>query len=540
MTIPDGRVRRELPETIPCLAEHAAKKWPDEVAVSFDLTGEELTFREVHERSNAIAKVLIELGTEPGDRVAVMLQNRAEFPLAWLGITKARAVMVPINTFAQMSDARYLLEHSGARTILTEADYVDLLQSVQPGVPDLTDVVLLQTSDAQEGSIERLGSLNVTSFPVHFEADPPLGEYWGEDLTNIQYTSGTTGFPKGCMLSNQYWIQLSRLYAERPPEIAFDDVLLTAQPFSYIDAQWNILVAMHVGARLVVLDRFHPSTFWAKVSEYGVTFFYCLGAMPALMNKMPPSRYDRDHSVRYIECSAIPVHLHETLEARYGAPWYELFGATETGADLTMTVDEREDFVGTGCIGRPFAHREARIVDEDDTPVRRGEKGQLVLRGHSMMDGYFRDPESTAKAFRNGWYHTGDIAWMDSEGRVFYHGRSKDIIRRSGENVSAVEVETVLSRHPAVGLCACLPVADEIRGEEIKAFIVLESEAAADVEELIQYCKRELAYYKVPRYWEFRDSLPLTVSQKVAKAELRIAESVTPGKTYDTLLHCWV
>jgi crotonobetaine/carnitine-CoA ligase len=297
-----------------------------------------------------------------------------------------------------------------------------------------------------------------------------------------------------------------------------NDVMLTCQPFSYIDPQWNVLAGLRSGAHLVVLDRFHPATFWAKVREYGVTYFYCLGMMPALLLRMPSDPRDRDHAVRAIQCSAIPPTLHRELEERWGVPWYEAFGMTETGADLRVEPDDHDETVGTGCIGRPLAHRDVRIVDPADEPVERGSVGEIVLRGIGLMDGYLGHEEATARAFRRGWFHTGDLGRMDEQGRVYYTGRLKDMIRRSGENISATEVEEVLLRHPAVRAAALVPVPDELRGEEAKAYVATDGTVSAA--ELAAYCDERLAYFKVPRYWELRDELPMTASQRVAKGAL--------------------
>jgi crotonobetaine/carnitine-CoA ligase len=190
--------------------------------------------------------------------------------------------------------------------------------------------------------------------------------------------------------------------------------------------------------------------------------------------------------------------------------------------------------VGTGCIGRAVPGREARIVDETDEPVPAGVTGELVVRGAGMMAGYFRDPEATAAVFRNGWMHTGDLARTDEQGRIYFVGRTKDMIRRSGENIAAAEVERVLHMHPAVEMSAVLPEPDELRGEEVHAVIVAtDGHGAADLPDLIAHCQRELAYFKVPRYWTFVAALPLTASARVAKGELRARLDRNPGATID-------
>jgi crotonobetaine/carnitine-CoA ligase len=265
------------------------------------------------------------------------------------------------------------------------------------------------------------------------------------------------------------------------------------------------VAALLAGAELVVLDGFHPSSFWSKVRQYDVTYFYCLGAMPNLLLAMPPDDQDRRHRVRAVQCSAIPPNRHAELEKRWGVGWYEAFGMTETGADIRVGAAEHDELVGTGCLGHPAGHREARIVD-----------GELLLRGPGLFDGYLGHPD----VLRDGWFPTGDLARIDEAGRVYHLGRIKDTIRRSGENIAAHEVEQVLMSHPSVALAAVVSVPDEIRGEEVKAFVVLAEGAELTAGQLQDYCAGKLASFKVPRFWAFRDALPLTPSERVAKHQL--------------------
>jgi crotonobetaine/carnitine-CoA ligase len=283
----------------------------------------------------------------------------------------------------------------------------------------------------------------------------------------------------------------------------------------------------------VVLDGFHPSSFWSKVRQHQVTYFYCLGAMPALLLRMPADPADREHRVRAVQCSAIPPALHRELEQRWGVPWYEAFGMTETGADLRVTEADHDELVGTGCLGRPASYRRVRIVDASDRPVPAGETGEITLAGPGMMDGYLDDPEATARAMRGGWFHTGDLGRMDSSGRVYHTGRIKDMIRRSGENVAAREVEEVLLTHPDIRLVAVTAVPDEIRGEEVKAYYVASSDPGPAA--LAEYCRERLAVFKVPRYWQPAGDLPRTDSQRVAKARL----GSVLGPVFDTVTGQW-
>ncbi|SMC58330.1 AMP-binding protein [Kibdelosporangium aridum] len=452
----------------------AARKWPAKIAWTFD-PGRRFTFAEVHELSSGYAQALRDKGIRQGDRVAVLLRNQPEFPLIWLALIKLGAAMVPVNVKYRSVDTSHLLRSSAAVAVVTTGEFRTLLETVDPPAVHYVETLTPRPSFAQ-GPTSR--------------------------VVNIQYTSGTTGNPKGCVLSHDYWLHLCQSLVSHFPYLTENDVMLTAQPFHYIDPQWNMVAALLAGAELVVLDGFHPSTFWAKVREHHVTYFYCLGAMPALLLKMAPDPADRDHRVRVVQSSAIPPALHKALEDRWGVGWYEAFGMTETGADIRITDEDHDAFVATGCLGRPAPHREAKIVN-----------GELLLRGPGMMDGYLGKPD----VFDDGWLRTGDLARIDEDGRVYHLGRIKDMIRRSGENIAAHEVEEVLMSHPEVRLAAVIGVPDEIRGEEVKAFVV------GDVTEteLAEFCSDRLASFKVPRFWEFRVDLPRTASERVAKEQLR-------------------
>jgi crotonobetaine/carnitine-CoA ligase len=445
-----------------------------------------------------------------------MLRNVAEFPVSWLGIAKAGAVMVPLNVHYRSHDLGFALEHSDPTVILASQEFCPLVEDVRQQAVPRARIICTDGSPS--------GALPFSDF-LRFDADRTASgpAVFPEQPVNIQYTSGSTGRPKGCLISHYYWCRIARIASAGPPVLDENDTVLTAQPFYYMDPQWNLAATLLAGSKLVVLDRFHPSSFWAKVLEYGVTFFYCLGMMPTALLRTPMTADEGAHKVRAVACSAIPTNLHAQLEERWGVPWYELFGMTETGGDLRTSDAEHDATVGSGCIGRPYADREIRVVDTEDHPLPRGAIGELVVRGPGLMEGYFRDPDSTAHAFRGGWFHTGDLVRQSEDGLVYYVGRMKDTIRRSGENISAWEVESVIAEHPLVTHVACIPVPDTLRGEEVKAYVAVVPGAPAEEvspEKLVEWCSDRLAYFKVPRFWEYRDELPKTSSEKVAKAVL--------------------
>ncbi len=490
--------------TLTGAVDRAARLWPDRPAWTFDLPGARtvLTFAEVQQRSGEYARALLDRGVVTwgrdgpgGERVGVMLPNVAEFPLVWLALAQLGAAMVPLNTKLRSVDAEHLLRTAGVRHVVTNADLSGLVDGLNAGQHD--GLHAGRTDGPAGVEAVDVADLRTTGWFIGRDDRDPA-----EVPVNIQFTSGTTGRPKGCVLTHEYWLTLGAGLVTGFPHLSEGDVMLTAQPFSYVDPQWNVVAALLSGAHLVVLDGFHPSTFWSTVREHGVTYFYCLGAMPTLLLRMPADPADRTHRVRLVQASGLPPALHAELEQRWGAPWFEAFGMTESGADIRVGTEDHDELVGTGCIGRPVPHREVRIQD-----------GELLLRGPGMMRGYL----GLDDVFDQGWLHTGDLARQDEYGRVYLTGRSKDMIRRSGENVAAREVEEVLMSHPAVRLAAVVGVPDEVRGEEVKAFVV----GAATETELLRWCGERLAAFKVPRFWEFRDHLPMTPSQRVAKEKLR-------------------
>jgi crotonobetaine/carnitine-CoA ligase len=497
-----ARLRRaaDLDWTLGELVERRAAEHGDRVLLRFG-DGQTLSYAELAARVAAVRTLLAARGLGPGDRVALMMRNSLRYPVAWLAVTSAGMAAVPVNSRSGPLDSRHLIGHSGARLVIADDTTAP---TVHAAVAEIDGRVAVE--DASQPDWSRAG-LGRRAPP----ADVPAGA-----LAGVQYTSGTTGLPKGCMLSHRYWQQIGQSSAD---VLRLDEssVLLSAQPFSYIDPLWNVVAALRAGAELVILDGFHPSTFMRSVAEWGVTTFYCLAAMPVLLLKQAPAEHDRTHRLSHVGCSAIPPRLHAAIEQRWGVPWYELFGMTETGLNLAVLEDDHDELVGTGSLGGALSHCEAKVVDHAGVEAPPGAAGELVVRGLGFMDGYYDNPEATAAFFANGWAHTGDIAVRDATARFTLRGRIKDMIRRGGENVAAAEVEAVLVSHPAVLECAVVPVPDDDLGEELRAVVVPVAGATPSPGELRAHVAARLARFKVPRYWEFRSELPHTPSERVAK-----------------------
>lgn len=507
--------------TIPTLTALLAQRAVDAADREFLRFGDgSWTFAEVDAWTSRLARRLIELdGIEPGDRVAIMLPNVVHWPVTWLAAQKAGAVVVPVNSSYQRADLDFVLRDSGARVVVTDEDHTALVGSVLAGEPGLEGVRILDVADDGSEAFADLAP------DVAVEATT---------LANLQYTSGTTGFPKACMLTQDYWVRLGWLCAAATG-LGDDDVLITSQPFSYMDPQWNVALALTAGAPLVVLPRFSASTFIADVRRHRATFFYVLGSMPTLLFKQPPSAEDRDNDVRLVFCSGIPTGLHAQLEERWGAPWREIYGMTETGVDLYTSFEETTT-VGSGSLGQPVASKRARIVDPAGHEVAAGEPGELVVSGVPMMSGYWNRPEATAEVLRDGWLHTGDVAVRRPEGGIQLVGRIKDMVRRGGENVACVEVEAVLERDERVVGAAVVAEPDAVLGEEVKAFLQLAPGVSADREtarSIVERAGAQLARFKVPRYIEFVADFPRTPSERVAKPALKARAAEYPGTTHD-------
>lgn len=509
--------------TVPTLTGLLARRAEDAGEREFLRFGEwSWTFAEIDAWTSRLAHRMITLdGVRPGDRVAIMLPNVVHWPVVWLAVLKAGAVAVPVNCGYQRADLAFVLRDSGARLVFTDAERAGLVTDVVAGEEELDGVAVVDVAD--DGS-ER--------FPM----TAPALDVAGDTLANLQYTSGTTGFPKACMLTHGYWVRLGWTCAAATG-LGSDDVLLTSQPFSYMDPQWNTALALTVGAPLAVLPRFSASTFMADVRRHRATFFYVLGSMPTLIFKQPPSADDRDNDLRAVFCSGIPVALHAQLEERWGAPWREIYGMTESGVDLFSPFDDATA-VGSGSLGRPVPSKQVRVVDPADpgAEVPDGEPGELVTSGAPMMDGYWNRPDATANVLRDGWLHTGDLVVRRPDGGIQLVGRIKDMVRRGGENVACAEVEAALERDHRVVAAAVVAVPDDVLGEEVKAFVQLKDGVAADratAERVREQAGAQLARFKVPRYVEFVDDFPRTPSERVSKPALKARAAEQPGTTHD-------
>jgi carnitine-CoA ligase len=513
------------------LVRDACEGNPERPAMIFE-DGVLVRRRELLERAEAFAGAL-RARIQAGERVAILLGNRAEFMIAWLAVVANRAVLVSMNPAAQHYDGLHILQESGAALVITDEEHADFVASMRPSCPDLREVLVLEGPEP-----DGLQRFSQGTEPL------PFAESLSQrsDITNIFFTSGTTGAPKGCMVDHEQWLRVVDVKLRLNPKTPEDRSLCCLQ-FFYSDPPWQLLAALQGGGALVVMRRFSVSRFWDVVRGHGVTELLTIASIPLFLLKAAPSPHDRDNIVKYAIQLAIPRHLHRELNDRWGFPWLEGYGSTEAGAVAGMPLSYAEEMTGSGSVGLPYPEVEVRITANDGEDVEPGEVGEIVVRQPGMMRGYLGRPDATATVLRDGWVHTGDLGRFDERGFLYFVGRTKDMIRRSGENLSAAEVEEVLRMHPKVLDAAVLPVPDELRGEEVKAYVQLkqdESVESCPPSELADFCSQNLAAFKVPRYIEYwSGDFPRTPSMRVKKEELRAQKADLTSGAWDRERDAW-
>ena len=492
-------------QTVVDLITSAAETASDKVwLVDTDNPETGMTYGELVEKVGRVAGALRQLGVGRGDTVALSLRNRPEFLLAWFAVNWLGASMVPLNIALREREATYIVSHSEAKFWVVD------------DAPDLESV-----ASAVARTIPAVGPLIGVSDIAEFAATGPIVEperVQPDDLASILYTSGTTGEPKGCLCPHSYYATTGARFVQRVTATA-EDRFSTSLPLFHISAQtMSTMGSLVSGASLAIEERFDASGYFERLTDYGATIISYVGAIPSMLLAQPPSSHDRGHNLRVAYGGGINPDVHAAVEARFGVPWVEGYGMTEVGMCMgTSLLGDRK--VGTGCCGEAFEGVETRLIDDDGNPLDGAGTGQLLLAGAGLFRGYHK-LESTTAFDEDGWFHTGDILRRDKDGDFYFVDRSKHVIRRSGENISAKEVESVLSQHDAVSEVAVIGVPDEIRGQEVKAFIVVgEGYDGSETlrESLLEHAREVLAYFKVPTYVSFIDEMPKTASLRIRK-----------------------
>ena len=502
--------------------EATAERWPDnpflgvleETAAAYGVPAGEITYRQAKARVDALTAAYRAAGWGAGHRIGLLLENRPDFVLHFLAINAIGASIVPMNPDWRSEELRYLIGHSEMA---------------------LAVAITARHQSLHEASERRLAVIAADEAPpmatVRHEAGTPLATR----EAGLLYTSGTTGIPKGCVLSNTWFLETGYWYLGLRGAATLrmgSERMLTPLPLFHMNALAASTMAMLLsGGCLFVLDRFHPRTWWRSVRESRASVIHYLGVMPAMLMAAPPSPEERDHRVRFGFGAGCDRTLHGPAEERFGFPLIEGWAMTETGCSVSITADVEPRHVGMNCLGRVPPHMEIRIVREDGKECEVDEPGELLVRRagpdprYGFFTEYLKDPEATAKAWEGGWFHTGDVIRRDAEGFCYFVDRRKNVIRSSGENIAAIEVEAVLLRHPNVAGVAVAAVPDTVRGEEVLACVIpreTATDAASFAQGLVSWCSERLAYYKAPGYVAIVDALPVTSTNKVQRGVLKV------------------
>jgi acyl-CoA synthetase (AMP-forming)/AMP-acid ligase II len=494
-------------ETVPDLLRGRARLEPSRPFARFKERA--FSYGEFDARTDELAAGLAELGVRPGDVVSVFLPNCLEFLEAWWAILKAGGVFGPVNPAYTSPEAGYVIGHSEAVAVVTDARGAAVIAPERDGLGDLRAVI----------SIDGGGDLALDELAGRANGTPSP-ERRRDDVAAILYTSGTTGKPKGAMLTHRNELVNAAMGAELVPLSAGERVGMLL-PLFHANAQVvTCLIPMMIGCEVVLWERFSASTFWPTVDELQpVTISAVPTILAAVLNA--PGAPAGKSSLRYVICGAAPlsVELLEAFEHRFGIRIIEGYGLTET-----TCISSTNPFYGerkAGSIGLPVRGQQMQIAGPDGERAATGDYGEIVIKGPNVMSGYLNNPAATAESIRDGWLHTGDVGYVDEDGYFFIVDRTKDMIIRGGENIYPREIEEVIYAHGSVLECAVIGIPDEIRGEQVLAVITPKLNIALDLDELAEFVAARLAKYKLPTRFELRDELPKTATGKISKGPLR-------------------
>ncbi|HMN79238.1 MAG TPA: AMP-binding protein [Burkholderiaceae bacterium] len=502
--------------------------------------GARITYRDAANDVATLARRYGAAGAGPGVRIALVAQTRPETVLHFLALNRLGASIVPLGPDATAAELSYLLAHSraaavagppSARARIREAGFGGPFIDLQSAVDDYPSI------DACPGMARSTVARPPLSRPE--PAQPitgaaqrtPLPASAADHEAAILYTSGSTGRPKGCVLTNRYFLTAGAAYLGYGGLVAMrigEERFYNPLPLFHMNHLALTLTCALLGMNALVLtERFSASKWWREIAETGATIIHYLGIVVPTLLKRDEEPAERAHAVRFGLGGGCEPSLRAPFERRFGFPLVEAWGMTETGRLLVMNREPRHG--DTRAIGRPYPGLDVRVADASSAAVPAGTPGELLVRHHAddpaagFFSGYLDDPQATASAWRDGWFHTGDVVTQADDGTVFFVDRSKNIVRRAGENIAAAEIEAALVTHESVLRAAVIAAPDDMREEEVYACVVLREgcEANETTARMLQaWCGRTLAYFKLPGWIQFRDELPVTSTQKIRKYDL--------------------
>ena len=493
------------------LLELRAREAPDKPFLFSEVDGRRFTYADFNRAVDATARLLAVHGIEKGDVVSLLMPNSAEYIIAYFACWKLGALAGPVNSLLKEHETAYVMNNSEAKAILVHSEFQERVEKVRKELPDLKSVI---TFDEVEAATRQFaGSADILS------AIPFCAE---DDDAIIIYTSGTTGKPKGCLLTHGNVIANARQISQW---LGFgrDDRLLTIMPLFHMNAvSVTTMSAMYGGGSTVISPRFSAKRFWNIVADYQITSCGSVATMLSmLLNTYPDGVPEglKTGQLRFAMCGSAPVpaEVMKEFEETFNCPVVEGYGLSESTCRSTFNPpDERRR---PGSCGLPIGN-EMKIFDDRDSEVPDGALGEIVLRGENILKGYYKNPEANEQAFRNGWFHTGDVGYRDKDGYFYIVDRKIDMIIRGGENIYPREIDEVLYQHPAVAAAATIGVPDLLYGEEVAAFIVLKDGLKTTEEDLLAFCGERLADYKCPKSIRIVKEIPKGPTGKLLKREL--------------------
>ena len=509
------------------LLETSARQVPDRVAVIFNDT--KLTYAQVNGAANQIAGGLVAAGIKKGDKVALSCPNLPFFPLAYYGILKAGATVVPLNVLLKAREIAYHLADSDAKAYLCFEGTADLPMGTRgyagfQQTDSCEHFFMITANPAGPSPVEGTKTLGMMMYGQSPKFDTVNTD--SEDTAVILYTSGTTGQPKGAELSHSNMVMNAKLSDNMYTASDHDIHLITLPLFHSFGQTVQMNGGFYNQATLSLLPRFDPAAALGIIERDNVTIFAGVPTMYWAMLNLPDAeeKFDLEKIASNLTLccsggSAMPVEVMKQFEQKFNVPILEGYGLSETSP--VASFNPFDGVRKAGSVGIPVWGVEIRIVNENDEDVAQGETGEIVIKGHNIMKGNYKLPDATATTMRNGWFHSGDIGRMDEDGYIYIVDRVKDMIIRGGFNVYPREIEEVLITHPAVSLAAVIGVPHDSHGEEVKAFVILQAGATVTADELRVWSKENMADYKYPRIIEIRETLPMTATGKILKRELR-------------------
>jgi long-chain acyl-CoA synthetase len=507
--------RDSAPANIASLLAERVSAAPDKPFLFSEADGRVFSYADFDRAVSRAARRLAAGGIGKGDAVALLMANSAEYIIAYFACWKLGAVAGPVNSLLKADEVAFVISDSEAKAIMVNSEFLPMIESIRDQLPKLQAVI--EFDDEAVATREFAAGISVAS-----STNLSLSDIKNDDEAIIIYTSGTTGKPKGCLLTHGNLIANARQISEW---LGFtkEDRLLSIMPLFHMNAvSVTTMSALYAGGSTVVSPKFSASRFWQIISDYQVTSFGSVATMLSmLLTKYPdgvPEGLQTDQ-LRFAMCGSAPVpaEVMQRFEQTFKCLVIEGYGLSESTCRSTFNPPNTRR--RPGSCGLAIGN-DMRVVDEEDREVADGELGEIVLRGENILKGYYKNPEANKKAFRNDWFHTGDVAYRDADGFFYIVDRKSDMIIRGGENIYPREIDEVLYQHPAVAAAATIGVPDELYGEEVAAFIVLKDGMRISEEEMISYCRERLADFKCPKTVRFVADIPKGPTGKLLKREL--------------------